>query len=983
MMKSDSWSSPFLPAMRAVFVGIALLVGIALVTDAPRRVDNLIYDFLLKLRPAPPREDVVIVAIDAESLSQLGRWPWPRTTHAALIDQLTQHGARVIALDLLLPEPDPTADGDLRLAAAIAAHGGTVLPVAPEAQGDGRELGATMPVPNLRQAAAKLGHVDTEIESDAVVRGAFLRGGINGESWSALALAMLEIEGLEPAPLPGERRQGSTSVLGRWTRDHRILVPFSAPDSLRRVSYIEVLNDARVAASLRDRFVLIGPTAVGVAPTFATPVSGEERPLAGVEVDANLLGVLLNRTWITPVAPFAHAVVSMLLAFVPLVLYPRLSPRWSLLPYGVSMVVTLVGVGGLLLVGHRWFAPAAALLGLVLGYPLWSWRRLQFAGVENRWQTEHARATLNSIGDGVVTTNVAGAVMYLNPIAEQLSGWGSSVAYGRHYKEIFVPDDSAAEAKMRAAFFHCQMHEDTERRSDQVTLLNRDGKRYTVQFTANPVHGENHAVDGFVLAIRDITVMLSLTEQMTHQATHDHLTELPNRVLTTDRVTQALANARRSNELVAILFLDLDGFKRINDSLGHSVGDVLLQMVAKRLVAAGRIGDTVGRWGGDEFLMVLEGLQQETAISGVARKLIDHFKDPFRLPEHELFVTPSIGIAIFPKDGGDADTLMRNADMAMYRVKHQSGNGYRFYSERIHTWTSEHIAVEKDIRNALRQGSGFELFFQPQIALKDGRISGVEGLLRWRHPTRGLLLPDQFIPIAEESGLIHELGMRAFEFACAQSRRWHAQRLEPIHIGVNVSARQMQREGLVNTFEKILRQSGVAPSLIKIEITESAVMHDVARIAEILQGFKALEIQVSIDDFGTGYSSLTHIKRFPIDEVKIDQSFVRDITTDSNDAAIVQAVIAMAHSMDMRVVAEGVETRAQFEFLAARNCDELQGYYFSPPVAATDLTAMLLRQRDHVRSPITRDTNGFELWPNVQRDGPLSTSELPPPSRRH
>ena len=213
MMKSDSWSSPFLPAMRTVFAGNALLVGIALVTDAPRRVDNLIYDFLLKLRPAPPREDVVIVAIDAESLSQLGRWPWPRTTHAALIDQLTQHGARVIALDLLLPEPDPTANGDLRLAAAIAAHGGTVLPVAPEAQGDGRELGATVPVPSLRQAAAKLGHVDTEIESDAVVRGAFLRGGINGESWSALALAMLEIEGLEPAPLPGE--------LGARTMDAR------------------------------------------------------------------------------------------------------------------------------------------------------------------------------------------------------------------------------------------------------------------------------------------------------------------------------------------------------------------------------------------------------------------------------------------------------------------------------------------------------------------------------------------------------------------------------------------------------------------------------------------------------------------------------------------------------------------------------------------------------------------------------------------
>ena len=397
------------------------------------------------------------------------------------------------------------------------------------------------------------------------------------------------------------------------------------------------------------------------------------------------------------------------------------------MPYGVSITATLAGVCALVLAGHVWFAPSPLLLGLILGYPLWSWRRLQIAGAENRWQTEHARATLNSIGDGVVTTNATGEVMYLNPIAERLSGWDSSAAYGRHYNDIFVPDDNAAEAKMRAAVFHCQSHGDVRRRSDQVTLLNRAGQRYTVQFTANPVLGSNNTVDGHVLAIRDITVMLSLTEQMTHQATHDHLTELPNRVLTTDRVTQALANARRSGELVAILFLDLDGFKRINDSLGHSVGDALLQMVAKRLVAAGRMGDTVGRWGGDEFVIVIEGLQQETAISDVARKIIDHFKDPIRLPEHELFVTPSIGIAVFPKDGSDADTLMRNADMAMYRVKHQSGNGYRFYSERIHTWTSEHISTEKDIRNALRQG-GFELFFQPQIALRDGRISGVEGL---------------------------------------------------------------------------------------------------------------------------------------------------------------------------------------------------------------------------------------------------------------
>ncbi len=956
---------------------VSVLVAWVQATHALRRIDNLIYDYTLKGWPAPSRDDIVIVAIDAASLSQLGRWPWSRTIHAALLDQLTEQGARAVGLDLLLPESDPATGADDHLAAALAANKRTVLALAPEVR-DHDVITVALPIPSLRQAAARLGHADTELDADAVLRGAFLRAGTDGKRWSALALAMLEVAARQPEPLPGARPPTATVVAGRWRRDHQIRIPFSAPGSIRQVSYVDVLNDARVAGSLRDRFVLVGPTAAGLAAAFATPVSGENRPLYGVEFDANVLAALLNRAWILPLPPLVGAAVSLLVALLPLLVYPRLSPQLSLLPYVVSIAATLIAAMALLHVGHLWAAPVASLLGLVIGYPLWSWRRLQLAGAERRWQMEHARVTLNSIGEAVITTNVTGTILYLNPTAERLSGWDLKAACGQHYREIFAPDDSAAEAKMRDALFHCQAHGDPRRRSDQVTLLNRAGQPYAVHFTANPVHDARAEIAGFVLALRDITVMLSLTERMTHQATHDHLTELPNRVLTTDRVTQALASARRSGELVAVLFLDLDGFKRINDSLGHATGDALLQMVARRLVSAGRAGDTVGRWGGDEFVIVLEGLLQESAISGVARKVVDHFKDPIQLPEHELFVTPSIGIAVFPKDGADADLLIRNADIAMYRVKHQGGNTYRFYSERIPTWTTEHITTEKDMRSALQNG-GFELLYQPQVNLTNGRIEGVEALLRWRHPRRGLLLPDQFIPIAEESGLIHELGLRAFELACAQGRRWQEQHLEPVRIGVNVSARQLQREGLVLAFGEILHQSGVAPASITVEITESAVMHDVARIADMLRGFKALGVQVAIDDFGTGYSSLTHIKRFPIDEVKIDQSFVRDISTDTNDAAIVQAVIAMAHSMDMRVVAEGVETRAQFEFLAARRCDELQGYYFSPAIAAADFTVMLLRQQAHLQST----AEVFEQWPNMVRDGKLGELELPPPSRRH
>ena len=409
-------------------------------------------------------------------------------------------------------------------------------------------------------------------------------------------------------------------------------------------------------------------------------------------------------------------------------------------------------------------------------------------------------------------------------------------------------------------------------------------------------------------------------------------------------MNQAITAASRSKDFVAVLFLDLDGFKRINDSLGHSGGDDLLKEVAGRLSSTVRSGDTIARWGGDEFVIVLERLHREADIGGIARKVLADLAEPFLYRERELCVTASIGIAVYPRDAKDAETLLKNADMAMYRVKRQTRNGIRFYSEEINRCSVEHLALENAMRYAVKRGE-LDLYYQPQIELSSGLVVGVESLIRWRNPVQGLLLPGDFIPIAEESGMIQEIGLWAMTEACGQARTWSEQGLGHLSVAINISPRQILRSGMVHTVERVLRDSGVDPGTITLEIIETAVMHDIERLEVTLADLKALGVRIAIDDFGTGYSSLTHIKRFPIDEVKIDQSFIRGLTTDPNDAAITQAVIAMAHSMDITVIAEGVETEFQLAFLRDRHCDQGQGFLFAHPLPASELPAQLAAQR--------------------------------------
>ena len=434
------------------------------------------------------------------------------------------------------------------------------------------------------------------------------------------------------------------------------------------------------------------------------------------------------------------------------------------------------------------------------------------------------------------------------------------------------------------------------------------------------------------------------TVEMEHLAYHDALTGLPNRPLFIDRLIVALAQASRSDQKLAVFFLDLDRFKDINDSIGHSTGDVLLKAVAERIRRCIREGDTVARFGGDEFTLLIPRIDNVEDAAKIAQKILETLKIPFAIADHELFVTTSIGISVYPTDGVDPETLVRNADTAMYRAKDQGRDNYQLYAPAMNARALERLALENMLRKALSHRE-LVLFYQPVADMRTKSIVGVEALIRWNHPEMGLVSPAHFISVAESSGLIIPIGEWVLRTACRQTKHWQ-KRINPhMTVAVNLSARQFQQANLAEQVAEALEETGLEAKYLELEITESNAMQNAENTIYTLRDLKALGVRIAMDDFGTGYSSLSYLKRFPIDTLKLDQSFVREITTDPSDAAIVTAVIAMAHSLDLKVIGEGVETNEQFAFLQQQRCDYMQGYLFSAPQAAESLEPYLLERK--------------------------------------
>jgi diguanylate cyclase (GGDEF)-like protein/PAS domain S-box-containing protein len=557
-------------------------------------------------------------------------------------------------------------------------------------------------------------------------------------------------------------------------------------------------------------------------------------------------------------------------------------------------------------------------------------------------QNERAQVTLNSIGDAVMSTDIAGNVSYLNIVAENLTGWPQVEALGHPLEEVFQIIDGTTRTKVRNPMTFAIRENRTVRLTPNCVLIRRDGAESPIEDSAAPIHNRLGEVTGAVIVFHDVSAARATTLRMSHLAQHDSLTGLPNRLLLNDRLTEAMSLAHRHRRQLAVLFLDVDRFKHVNDSLGHVIGDRLLQSIAQRLLGCVRASDTVSRQGGDEFVILLSELTNGVDATICADKILETLRAPHRIDEHDVNVTASIGIVIYPDDGADFETLMKHADFAMYHAKDNGRNNRQFFKQDLNLRAEKRQALEDSIRHALEREE-FSVHYQPKVNLESGGIIGVEALIRWLHPDLGLVSPEEFIPIAEECGLMVPIGQWVLGQACHQAQAWQDIGLAPIRVAVNISAVELRSKNFVMGIGVILGETGLDPRFLELELTETFLVQDSTGTSAVLQDLKKLGLKLALDDFGTGYSSLNHLKRFPIDTLKIDRSFVRSVTTNSDDASIVSAVINMGKNLHMRVVAEGIETREQLEFLQDRECPFGQGYYFSQPLTGQACTQLLRR----------------------------------------
>jgi diguanylate cyclase (GGDEF)-like protein/PAS domain S-box-containing protein len=555
-------------------------------------------------------------------------------------------------------------------------------------------------------------------------------------------------------------------------------------------------------------------------------------------------------------------------------------------------------------------------------------------------EKERAQATLNCIGDAVACTDSSGNITFLNLVAEKMTGWLLQEAAGRSMVETLrILDATTREPTPDPMKMAVTQHRIVHLPSNSI-LIRRDGFEIPIEDSVSPIHNREGQATGAVIVFRDVSEARAMALQMAHSAEHDFLTSLPNRMLLNDRISQAIALAPRHLKNVAVLFLDLDGFKHINDSLGHPTGDKLLQSVAKRLVDCVRNSDTVSRQGGDEFVVLLSEVEQSDDTAITARRMLQAVAEAHSIEQHDLHVTASIGVSVYPDDGLNAETLIKNADTAMYQAKENGRQSYQFFKPAMNVRAVERQAIEENLRRALEREE-FAVHYQPKINLRSGQITGAEALVRWIHPSRGPVPPTQFIPVAEDCGLILPIGKWVLREACQQARVWVDAGLPPTTMAVNISAIQFRNETFLEDVFTTLKETGLDPRFLELELTESVLMKHAESTESILKTLRARGVQVAVDDFGTGYSSLSYLRRFPIDALKIDQSFVRQLTTTPNETTIVAAIISMGRSLKLRVVAEGVETQAQREFLQAHQCDEAQGYYFSRAVLPQQFAKLL------------------------------------------
>lgn len=917
------------------------------------RIDLAVYDLQLSVFQRPPPEDVVLVEIDNASIEAIGRWPWSRGVYADLLDRLSEAGARAVVIDVLFSDANADdAEGDHRLAQAMARYGRAVLPVGfgeIERGGPAVELA---PTPELAKAAARLGHVDVDVDRDGLVRRVFLYGGVGTASWPTLALAALSAGGAStPVSVPQPATEPAAAKPFHWVRSSPRLITFAGPSgSFRRASFADVLRGEVPQSLFRDAFVLVGATDSGLGDRFSVPVSGNEGLMSGVELNANVLDGMRRGLLVESLRMHENAALMALLALVAVLGCGALRPVWAGVLIGPVFVI--VASAAMLYFAHAWLVASAGLVAVELAQvgAAVRERRLRHAAV--RAERRRAAVAMKSVADAVVVLAPDDTIRDMNPVAEALTGVPLADARGRPVDTVVQLFDEQRSTRLTMAMLLAESSTIPEHKFPNVRnalLQGRDGEQRSVRLAISLIDGPGEPTETIV-AFTDLTGLERMAQLSEHQATRDDLTRLPSRKRLRERLGRAIGFADSVGMSFALLIIDIDRFETVNDDHGHAAGDALLSAVADRLSQHMREWDWLARSGGDEFAVILGNLGAGTGVAFLAHRLRKALSEPFTISGVQLSITVSIGACLYPRDGHDAETLLAAARWATSDGARRGGNRLTVYPKQQEARDVQRLRLLGSFQRALAEGDVF-LHYQPLIDLHFNAVVGCEALLRWNWPYQGTFSPDKIIPLAEETELIHTVGTYVLDVACRQMSTWDAQGLPPFHVSVNLSARQFLDPTLCGTIERLLADNKLSPERLVLEITEGTITADMAGVCAAMQALSSFGVHVFLDDFGIGYSSLTHLKTMPIRGLKIDKSFVHDALTSARDAALTTAIVVMAHAMRMRVIAEGIEMPEQLEFVRAHDCDEAQGYLLAPPLASEDVGAFL-------RSGLSRAVTG-------------------------
>lgn len=940
-------------AVLALRLTVAIVLGILAVLAVARDwlwpFDHMLYDAALLAYQRPPPDDVIIVAVDEESLAELGVWPLPRRIYAEAVDILHRAGARVVAIDVVFADAHGAdTEGDRLLVARVAESGRTVLPVAFEHLRQDGQLIELLPFPALAEVVAGLGHVDVEIDKGGRSRRVYLNAGLGAPVWSAFALAALQmVDPVAAAAAGGWRspvRQNRSAEAGGidpfvWVRRNPLLVPFAGPAGhFRQIGLAEVVGGRVAPDVFRDAAVFVGATAIMTGDRLAIGGLTGGRMMSGAEFNANVFDAVRRGLLLRPVSPAMAMTLTIGLLLVPAVVLVAGMRRGPALLFGGAVSVTTSAV--LLAAAQLWFSPAAVMIALAICGLLWMAIDLN---IDRRLiQTEHAlaRTALHSISDAVVTLSADSRIRHMNTVAQRLTGCAETDAIGQPVDAVVNLSEAVGRTRISIANLAAAANAKGMTMLAGPLLRSSAGEERKVQFSLAATLDPSGVTGGAVLVFTDVTDLHRMANVIAEQAGRDQLTQLQNRKAFLQRLARALAVARREESLVALLMLRLDKFASINEQFGTAAAELFLKGAVERLCSVVSDPEFLARVDTDSFALMVDNLRALESITFLAHRVRKAFDSSFVVQGFKTWTSLSIGIAFFPRDARTPEGLLARAAQAARRARQAGGNKVEYCADHANVVDINRAKLVVSLKNAVEK-QDVSLLYQPQIDFKSGRTVGVEALLRLNAPRLRNLGPAEFVPMIEEAGLIAVTGEWVLRTACRQLKEWHQLGWSDLFVSINLTPRQLLEPGLSERIRRALDEAGLDGSFLWLEITELALLSDYDRAAKVICGVRDLGVRFCIDDFGTKCSSLLDLERLPVQGLKVDSALIQDGIDHPEHAAVIGAIAVMAHAMRLDVIAEGVETQRHVDFVMERDFDRGQGYFISKPVSPTQFVSYL------------------------------------------